>query len=225
MFVDVRERDLIPYLPKCEVKQLPVGDIWIDVSGLVIERKRTDDLEASILDGRYREQRTRLLEYCRQTGARPVYIVEGLLDRLNGRLSEKALLKHLTRLSLRYGVSVFQTGNLEETARLCLIFQEQLQEDSRVFELQGGDSVAYASTIQVTRKANREDPGNFASAVLQQVPGVSHTVASAILKKSGGTFQGFWVLTEKDLANLQVSEKRKVGPVTAKKLWSLFHGT
>jgi ERCC4-type nuclease len=235
MYVDVRERDLIPLLsaaPQHEAKQLPVGDIWIGLSGeqiqaggLVIERKRTDDLEASILDGRYREQRTRLLSYCQQTKGRPVYIIEGLLDRFHARLSEKALLKHITRLSIRYGVAVFQTASLQETARLCLLFQEQLAEDSRVFELQGGEAVAYSSTIQVTRKGNREDPAIFASAVLQQVPGVSHAIASAILEKAGGHFQGVWNLPEKELAAIQVSEKRKVGPAIAKRLWSLFHGT
>ena len=232
MLVDVRERDLIPLLSAAQAKQIPVGDIWIGLSGeqigvggLVIERKRTDDLEASILDGRYREQRTRLLAYCQQKKARPVYIIEGLLDRFPSRLSEKALLKHITRLSIRYGVAVFQTVSLQETARLCLLFQEQLQEDPKVFELQGADSVAYSSTIQVTRKGNRDDSGNFASAVLQQATGVSHSVATAILAKSGGTFQGFWSLSETELAAIQVTEKRKVGAVVAKRLWTLFHGT
>lgn len=234
MWVDVRERDLIPLLSAAllfQAKQLPVGDIWIGLSGeqiqaggLVIERKRTDDLEASILDGRYREQRTRLLAYCQQFKARPIYIIEGLLDRFHARLSEKALLKHITRLSIRYGVSVFQTASLQETARLCLLLQEQLTEDSRVFELQGADAVAYSSTVQVTRKGNREDPANFASAVLQQVPGVSHAIAAAILAKAGGHFQGVWNLGEKELAAIQVSEKRKVGPAIAKRIWSLFHG-
>ena len=56
--VDTRERDLIILL-SWPVKTLPVGDIWIGLSGeqmipggIVIERKTTDDLEASILDGR-----------------------------------------------------------------------------------------------------------------------------------------------------------------------------
>ncbi len=89
--VDTRERELIPLLSPWPVRTLPVGDIWIGLSGeeidvaaggIVIERKTTDDLEASILDGRYREQRTRLTTYCQQRGARPLYVIEGIMDRL-----------------------------------------------------------------------------------------------------------------------------------------------
>lgn len=151
-----------------------------------------------------------------------MYIVEGLLDRFHSRLGEKALLKHMTRLSLRYGVAVFQTGGLKETAQLCLLLQEQLQEDSKVFQLQGADAVAYTSTIQVSKKGNQANPAIFASTLLQQVPGVSATMAAAILAKTGN-FQGFLKLTEAELAVIQVSEKRKLGAAVAKRLWELFH--
>ena len=59
--LDNREHGLIPLLPESPVKQLPVGDAWIqlnDATLVVVERKTTSDFEASFLDGRYREQRT-----------------------------------------------------------------------------------------------------------------------------------------------------------------------
>ena len=71
MILDVRERELIPLLPQWTTKQIPVGDIWIGLSGeeiqpggVVAERKSVRDFEASFLDGRYREQRSRLLAFC-----------------------------------------------------------------------------------------------------------------------------------------------------------------
>ena len=69
MIVDIREQGLRPLL-NCAIKQLPVGDIWIgtteeDISenGVILERKTVADLEASILDSRYREQRSRMISY------------------------------------------------------------------------------------------------------------------------------------------------------------------
>lgn len=72
--LDNRERDLIPLLPTATVQQLPVGDIWIGEGpgSLVIERKAVADLESSLLDGRYREQRTRLLAHCAAEQKRPL---------------------------------------------------------------------------------------------------------------------------------------------------------
>jgi ERCC4-type nuclease len=123
----MRERELIPLLD-WPVNQLQVGDVWIGLSGeeiraggLVIERKAVADLEASILDGRYREQRTRLATYCQQTGARPVYIIEGELDRSYGRLTEDVLQKFLNRLAIRYGIATIRSETTKDTARICTL--------------------------------------------------------------------------------------------------------
>jgi ERCC4-type nuclease len=118
-YVDTRERELIPLLSPWPSRTLPVGDIWIGLSGeeigrggVVIERKTTNDLEASVLDGRYREQRTRLTTYCQQRGARPLYVIEGIMDRIWGKLSQETLQKYLNRLTLRYGVAVIRCVKL-----------------------------------------------------------------------------------------------------------------
>ena len=123
---DFRERELIPRLPAISTRNLPVGDIWIGLSGenvavggIVAERKSVADLEASILDGRYREQRVRLLTYCQQHGGRPLYIIEGQMDRISGKFTEDVLRKFLNRLQIRYGVAVIHTDCLDSTARLC----------------------------------------------------------------------------------------------------------
>ncbi len=229
-FVDTRERDLIPLLAPWPARTLPVGDIWIGLSGeeiraggLVIERKTTDDLEASILDGRYREQRTRLTTYCQQRGARPLYIIEGMMDRMWGKLSEEALQKFLNRLMLRYGVPVIHTANLEETARACQRLAAQIAEDAAVFVATDPATVAYSSTNAVSKKENRENPRNFAAAALQGCPGVSAAAAEAVLGACGGTLGGVWAAEEAALAAVQVG-KRKLGPAVAKRLWGLLHG-
>jgi ERCC4-type nuclease len=94
--LDTRESDLIKILDGTEgmsVKQLQVADIWLGVDaegkmaegGVIIERKSIRDLEASILDGRYREQRGRILSYCQENKTQPMYILEGALSSNTGR--------------------------------------------------------------------------------------------------------------------------------------------
>lgn len=225
--IDVRERELISLL-SWPTQNLTVGDIWIGLSGetlavggIVAERKSAADLEASILDGRYREQRTRLLSHCQINGYRPLYIIEGDLDRKQGRLAKKALLKYLTRLTLRYGVSVLQTDSVADTSRLCKILLEQWQEDPLTFSTEEAVKVKYTDTISVVKRGNRDSPAVFASAVLQQCTGISAAAATAILAVFP-SLTDVWEATELQLANVQIS-KRKLGPMVANRLWTLLH--
>ena len=235
--VDIRERELIPLLRPWPAKQLPVGDIWIGLSGedvsegggdvarggIVAERKTTDDLEASILDGRYREQRTRLTTYCQRQGARPLYIIEGPMDRLWGKLTQETLQKYLNRLALRYGVAVIHTETTEATAALCKLLAAQIAEDASVFVATDPTSLSYSSTVAISKKGNKEDPHNFAACALQGCPGISAAAAEALLTACGGGMEGVWKAEEAALASVVVG-KRKLGPVVAKRLWGLLHG-
>lgn len=227
--VDTRERDLIPLLSPWSVRTLPVGDIWIGLSGeevmlggVVIERKTTDDLEASIMDGRYREQRTRLTTYCQQRGARPLYVIEGLMDRLWGKLTQETLQKYLNRLTLRYGVAVIHTENLTSTAKLCQLLASQISAETTVFVTTDPASLTYSSTVSVTKKGNKEDPKNFAACALQGCPGVSSAVALSILDAFEGTLTGVMAAEESALATVQTG-KRKLGPAIARRLFTLLH--
>jgi ERCC4-type nuclease len=226
-YVDTRERELIPMLA-WPVKTLPVGDIWIGLSGeevgrggVVIERKSAADLEASILDGRYREQRTRLVTYCTANGARPMYIIEGSLDRLMGRLSEQALQKHLNRLMLRYGVAVLQTSSMAGTAAACRLLADQIAAEPEVFVATDAGAVSYTSTVSVSKRGNMDDPRSFAITALQCCPGVSHAVATALVG-AFITLPAIMAVDEAGLAAVLVG-KRRVGPAVAKRLYGLLH--
>ena len=226
-YVDNRERDLIPLLG-WPVKMLPVGDIWIGLSGeeigrggLVIERKTVADLEASIMDGRYREQRTRLVTYCLQRGAKPLYMIEGSMDRIYGKMTEQTLQKYLNRLALRYGVAVQHTQSLDATAQACKLLSDQITAEPTVFITTDAGAVSYASTVSVTKRANKEDPAIFANTVLQCCPGVSAAVATALCS-SIGSLTKIFEADEATIASILVG-KRKVGPVVAKRLHGLLH--
>lgn len=227
--VDTRERELIPLLTQWPSRTLPVGDIWIGLSGedvkaggVVIERKTTNDLEASILDGRYREQRTRLTTYCQQRGARPLYIIEGIMDRIWGKLTQETLQKYLNRLMLRYGVAVIHTDSIDSTAALCKTLASQISAEETVFVQSDPTALTYSSTVSVSKRGNKDDPRNFVACALQGCPGISSAAADAILTACGGTMTGVMAADEVSLATVMVG-KRKLGPVVAKRLWGLLH--
>jgi ERCC4-type nuclease len=128
-WLDTRESDLIKIFDGSDgmsIKQLQVADIWLGVDaegkmlegGVIIERKSIRDLEASILDGRYREQRGRILSYCQENKTQPMYILEGALSSNTGRLQKKAIMKFINRLIFHYQIPVMQTASVQETAEL-----------------------------------------------------------------------------------------------------------
>jgi ERCC4-type nuclease len=225
MIVDIREQGLRPLL-NCATKQLPVGDIWIGTTeediaenGVILERKTVADLEASILDSRYREQRSRMISYASEKKASVAYIIEGSLERGPAvRLQKKALLKHITRLCLRYHIAVFYTSSVQETADLCTCIHEQWLEDKTTF--QQPTTMTYIETRGNTRQANTDDPVVFAVSVLSCCRGISKSAATALLQ-SLGSLQAVFKATKEELANIKIGDK-KFGAVKANRLHSLL---
>ena len=219
MILDTREHDLITLLADAnpEVKQLPVGDIWI--GDLIIERKSVKDLEASILDGRYREQRGRILAHCQENAVKPLYIIEGGLSSHTGRLTTSAIMKFINRLVFHYNMPVVQTGGLKETADLLRAIVEQQQEKPESLQMKT-DLVKVADGLHVQKKVNAQDPRQFSIASLSQCPGVSVKMAEALVT-TFGSLKGVMEAPVKDIENVKVGT-RKVGPVVSKRLHELL---
>jgi len=224
-WLDTREGELIRRLTPTEIKALPVGDIWVGTDaegiqegGLIIERKSIKDLEASILDGRYREQRGRILALCHEKKAQPMYVLEGAWSSSTGRLQKKALLKFIHRLVFHYQIAVMQTASVQETAELVEALVEQWKEDpaslKRTTEL-----VRVADGIHVQKKANVAEPSQFAVRCLTQCPGVSVNMAEAIVAQYG-SLEALMSATVSELEQIKVGA-RKVGPVVSKRLLGL----
>ena len=224
--LDDREHGLRELLP-WPIAHLPVADIWIgtDPSGnplpssVLIERKSVADFEASIMDNRYREQRSRLMSYATEQKAHVAYIIEGDLDRLGARLTKQALMKHITRLALRYHIAVFQTSCIRETAELCQILQDQWKADPTTFEQPA--TMTYVETRGKTREENSDDPAVFFATVLQACRGISSAGAKAIAAVYPN-LEALMKATQEDLAAIQVG-KQKFGQVKATRLYTLLH--
>ena len=81
--IDNRERDLIQKFDilniQIEKKNLDIGDIHIcsdEKLLVIIERKTYDDLSTSIKDGRYKEQKNRMIHSI-SSNVRKIYLFEG----------------------------------------------------------------------------------------------------------------------------------------------------
>jgi len=222
--IDNREHDLIRLLTTLkvehDVQQLPVGDIWIrgetpSQGGLVMERKSIRDLEASILDGRYREQRGRILAHCQAEDGQkqPLYLLEGSLSNTR-TLPSSTIMKHISRLALRYQIPVLQTSSVQETAMLVQSLMEQWKEDPTALQ-RTTELVKVSDGIHVQKKANAAD--TFAVGCLVQCPGVSVKIAEAILAATGGTLRGVMDTESAVIAEIKVGTRR-VGPAVAGRL-------
>jgi len=221
MIVDTREAELIKLFTDekvdIEVKQLSVGDIWI--GDLIIERKSIRDLEASILDGRYREQRGRILAYCQENKTQPMYILEGGLHSHTGRLQTSAIMKFINRLIFHYQIPVVQTSSIKETAELLRAITEQQQEKPESLQRKT-ELVKVADGFHTQKKCNAQDPKQFSIASLSQCPGVSVKMAESLVT-AFGSLKGVMDASVKDIENVKVGT-RKVGPVVAGRLHGLL---
>lgn len=243
----MRERDVIREMPRdliFETKALPVGDIWIlgaidesvlevssaDISGtripkgLILERKTIADMQASIKDGRWREQKSRLLTQCSQENMRAAYIIEGSFQFVSGSIGVNAIRKLLNRLQFRYNIPVLLSDDICDTIGVIKNVYEQYLADAEAFAAPT-EAKQYYESVSVSKKANKEDPDNFARTVLMQCPGISATIADAIMREAGPRLSDVFAKDEKTLASISVTEKRKVGPAVAKRLLALWNRT
>jgi ERCC4-type nuclease len=191
LVLDVRERALATELTRLGVPfssaALDAGDILIQSADgnalLVAERKSHADFAASNADGRYREQRARLMAV-RGSGVAVLYILEGVWsaaeDRTyaNGRTTEGMLKRLTTRLVLRYGMPVLASADIADTARWCRVLLAQLTDDATVFHPEGDMATAtmaamssMTAALTVAKKGNKTAAGT-AAAMLSAIPGL-----------------------------------------------------
>ena len=232
LIVDVRESHLMKALQQqgtpFTTASLDVGDFLIQrLDGdplLVAERKSHADFAASNTDGRYREQRARLMAV-RGSGVAVVYILEGIWtddeSRTYGHVSETTLKRLTTRLVLRYGLPVLSSATLADTARWCRTLLTQLSADPGVFK-PDSDSATSAVTdamISCTTSLNTVKKGNktlngTAMAMLSAVHGLGVKRAQVLLQKGS--------LAE--LSTMSVEELSKcLGPKVAELLYTSLH--
>lgn len=242
LHIDYREKSLFDALNKpgsglnVASQNLEVGDVMFSLEGgeplLVLERKSLSDLASSNRDGRYREQRARLLSVKGQ-GITIGYIIEtgpnGWSNELNrvwpGNVSETSLYSILLRLQLRHGISVLQTKDTAGSVSLIRHLYKMLQEDTEAFSADDATATvaaaAYTEALSAQKSANRSLK-RVAAGMLCGCPGIGAKMSESILDACEGTLEGVMKKTEVELAAVSLG-KRTVGKVLAKTLWQALH--
>lgn len=238
LILDVRERALADQLQALGVphttRALDVGDILFEAAGdgaplLVAERKSHADFAASNNDGRYREQRARLMAV-RGSGVAVLYILEGTWSdaetRQYGRTAESALKRLTTRLILRYGMPVLASASIADTARWCRTLLAQLTDDPAVFQPEGDMATATTSAMSAmtavlsTAKKGNKTAAGTASAMLSAIPGLgAKRVADLAAAHSVATLAG---MTAAEIGALVVSGKR-LGAALGTAIYEALH--
>jgi ERCC4-type nuclease len=208
LYIDTREKKLQPHIKSEYIeKQLDLGDIFIDSPSykLMIERKTISDFNASLRDGRYRNQKLRLLEWrdADITTKRVIYILE-----TNGDAKDNAYWGAIVNANLRDNIIVIQTDNTKKTAEIIDDIKKKVDENK--FEnLKITQSEIYLEGCNNNKKGDYSNPETFYLGVLTLIPGVSRNMANEIAKK----FLTLVLLIEeikKNLANVELKMKKRL---------------
>ena len=241
LLIDTREKELIEKLSEekydnYEIKQLDIGDILFldkdDNVVLIIERKTISDLKASILDGRAREQKYRLLNSFETK--RILYIIEGNINKNTG-ISTSTLLGSIINTQLRDDIKVYKTTSSKETCNFITKLHDKLEKDGDKYFKTEKQEIDYNKCLKQSKKSNMT-PNVFFKHSLSSIPGVSLNIASVIVDKylsiQNLIMEYSKLENEKDkiglLKNLEIEikngKKRKIGIKISEKIFMFLHG-
>lgn len=174
--IDNREHKLIKYFEDSIVKQLDIGDIHLYNADnneciCIIERKTLDDFSSSIIDGRYREQKQRLLS----SNKKIIYIIEGD-SKNNFGVKYSTLQSAMLNMQLRDNIIIIRTKNIEETSNYIIL----LKTKTKYFnDNETTKTIEYNSNINVKKKNNLTYEQVFINQ-LSCIPGISSKISKDI---------------------------------------------
>ena len=122
--IDNRERKIIENIAKLipdkyQLQNLELGDFVFEIDNipfLTIERKTVQDLASSIKDGRYKEQKIRLLsEKEKNKNLKIILLIEGNINTKTGGIPSATFHSVVINSMIRDGVFILITKNIEET--------------------------------------------------------------------------------------------------------------
>tara|TARA_Y100000768_G_C23919831_1_gene654319 strand:- start:480 stop:1157 length:678 start_codon:yes stop_codon:yes gene_type:complete len=216
--IDTREHKLIDICKKNNIdiiiKQLDVGDIIIKKNEeilCIIERKTFDDLGASIKDGRYKEQKARLLSNYNNI----IYLLEGEYNKCN-TIAENILSGAIINMIFRDNIKILYSDSIEHTYKIITQLLKKYSDNT--FETIKSNSSNYVDNIKICKKQNlTKETCNIAQ--LSIIPGISKSIATIIIKEYN-SLENIINNLNKDnnsLANIQLN-KKKLGTKLSQRL-------
>lgn len=216
IIVDYREKLLLNTLEEYNVTvesiNLEIGDIILknNDTELIFERKTYSDLIASINDGRYKEQKLRLLNTYDSYNCS--YIIEGKCDTKN-----KAYSGMIINTQYRDKIRIFHTANINETAELICNIAKKLETQPDYFKNVATNLNDYICNVKVkTKKIENIDPETCYLLQLCQIPTISHKIALLIKNKYKNMTELIMELKDKSEEE-KINELCKIDKIGTKK--------
>jgi crossover junction endonuclease MUS81 len=231
--IDYRESAIIkhfeynkPAIPY-KISNLPVGDFIFKIPNeesiiYIIERKTILDLASSITDGRFREQKQRLLD---SIGApdKIIYVLEGNKNlKKYGSISKSIIDSSILNLIFKHQYKVIHTlSDLETYDTLISLYSKLSSKDFGNIN---------STQVKLIKKSDNTS-NNIFMHMLSTIPGVSTTIAGKIALKYNTLpelikeYDTLHDTNQKEqlLCNIQIN-KRKLGNALSKKIYtSLFN--
>lgn len=223
------ERDDIRNGIRLVREQLDVGDVQIRFGSgmlILIERKTCADMAASLKDGRYKEQKARILSCV--PSRHVIYILEGapsqhtllISDFSIHGLKPSVISGMMIHTMLRDGVHIINVANTRETAAWvwaialkCFINPEKISCNE--------EKKDYLHQVK-TKKISNITPDNCYIMQLCQVPGISITIAREISKKYNTMFLLLTTLSQLSDENSRIKCLNEIDMVGKKKARTLL---
>lgn len=188
LYNNIIERDLDVYKNhiSIEKKNLELGDIEINISNVdftnkfIFERKTLSDLNASINDGRYKEQKHRLLSSYSNNAI--TYIIEGDDIHKSINRNDKKISSSYFNTLYRDNIKIIFNKNLFETVNFILTLCTKIIDKPQNFNNNFIKDVDYLECIKIkSKKNNNITPDNCFILQLSQIPTISNVIATNIV--------------------------------------------
>jgi ERCC4-type nuclease len=185
----------------------------MDASGnhiLILERKTVADLKASLRDGRWEEQKERIKS--NRGTAIVVYVIEGKPS------VEPWYVSCILGSQIRDGICVINTADVAGTLFVIRKMWEKIG---------NGDWTTSTESKQFgtrrMKKSENNTPAEIWKSQLACIPRLSLEMAKKIIEVYPTLVDFQNNATAESLESLQITPKRKLGPVLAKKLIETFN--
>lgn len=187
LYADIFDRDLDVYKDKIDITKAPldIGDIHIKYNDIlyIFERKTVKDLISSIHDGRYREQKARMLSLYNTTQLS--YIIEED-DVVSSKIysNKSAIQGAYINTMFRDNIRVLFTKNICETTTLLLSIAVKIIDNPKKF-ISGNEAgeTCYTDYIKLKKKKiDNIDESTCYIMQLSQIPHISNVIAKNIAK-------------------------------------------
>ena len=190
--IDNREKDLVQILKTKNIpfinENLDIGDFLISDNEnnilIIIERKKYADLSASIKDGRYKEQKERLIHSIPYK-VRKIYLLEGN-NMKDFQFPLKTFESVIINTMIRDGIFVFMSKNTDDTVNFIENVMNNIQKymDILINEIVKNEEKVFENIYNCKKvKKDNITPEICYRNQLSQIPGISTKIGDVFVEK------------------------------------------